>query len=81
MNETILLRNIMLELQYVPAEYLRLLFELIHAFRLNLPTATPVENPQEEIDWEEILMEIMENRRRNHEAMFRKVDTLFTNEA
>ncbi len=79
MNETILLRNIMLELQYVPTEYRRLLFELIHAFRLNLPTVTPVEKPQE-LDWEEILSEIMENRRQNNEAMFRKVDTLFTNE-
>ena len=79
MNETLLLRNIMLELQYVPAEYLRLLFELIHAFRLNLPNPAPVEKPQE-IDWEEILWQIMENRRKNNEAMFRKVDTLFTNE-
>lgn len=73
MQEEILLRSILLELQYIPAEYLRLLFEIIHAFRVNLPNTV---HNAENFDWEVLSDEIMANRRRNNEQMFRRVNQI-----
>ncbi len=76
MQENLLLRNIAFELQYVPSEYLKALFEIIHAFRLNLPQVVPANQPQNVVDWDLLLDEIMQNRQQNNQKMFDKVDYL-----
>jgi len=80
MQENILLRNIAFELQYVPSEYLKTLFEIIHAFRLNLPNVAQTDQPQNNIDWDLLSEEIMQNRQSNNQKMFNKIDTLFEEE-
>ena len=80
MQNHVLLRNIVQELQYVPSEYLKTLFEVIHAFRLNLPSVPSEKQEQHNIDWDSLLEEVMQNRQHNNQKEFNKIDALFEDE-
>lgn len=77
MDKQILLKNIFSELNQIPEAYLQHWLNLIRTFRQGLPENSIHEiNSEESFDWEELANEIMENRNKDNQSRFQKIDSI-----
>jgi len=79
MEKKMLLKNILIELDNIPENYLKNLYEIIHTFRIYIPKKQINEEEKQDNDliWDELIDEIYQNRENNNKKLDSKINNLF----
>ena len=79
MEKKTLLKNILIELDNIPENYLKNLYEIIHTFRIYIPQKQIDEEKKQNNDliWDELIDEIYQNREDNNKRLNSKINNLF----
>lgn len=83
-----LIEQIMLEINQVPSVYLQTLYGIIHSFKENIVNIQPTQNPllepkpqpeEDNFDWDNLLNEIQDNRKKNNALIHNRLQELTNN--
>ncbi|MBW8051861.1 MAG: hypothetical protein FVQ77_16285 [Cytophagales bacterium] len=81
MEKKTLLKNILIELDNIPVNYLKNLYEIIHTFRIYVPQKQiDIDDEKEQYNdliWDELIDEIYQNREDNNKRLNSEINNLF----
>lgn len=81
-SKKLLIEQIMLDINDVPAVYLKTLYAIIHSFKENITTIQPPQSPlpvsedDDNFDWDSLLHDVHANRQKNNTLIHNRLQAL-----
>lgn len=76
-DRELIIKNILLELKQIPADYLQNLWNIIHTFRENINLNNKSQAVDNQEVWEDLIKDTLAQRQFSNQEMDKKLDLLF----